>query len=84
MLKNYSTYYSILLFWKTLPIILIKSPIILLQIAKNKVLSMYRIITYGLRLGVSLVRSCPGSLRGGKVEPGTLFAHAQEFTEKSQ
>ena len=28
-----------------------KSPIILLQTAKNKVLSMYR-ITYGLRLGV--------------------------------
>ena len=46
-----STYYSILLFWKTLPIIPMKSPIILLQTAKNKALSMYR-ITYGLRLGV--------------------------------
>ena len=40
-----------LLFWKTLPIVPMKSPIILLQTAKNKVLSMYR-IKYGLRLGV--------------------------------
>ena len=55
MFKFYLLFYSYIL--ETLPIIPMKSPIILLQTSKNKVLSMYR-ITYGLRLGVYVKLRC--------------------------